>query len=112
MHKLSVVIVFLFTFLFGCHPAFAALPSTTVWEVRSTATAANVNGGGFNPSVASPGTDYSQQDASQFSGSDLASTVGTTNPCVVTSASHNFVSSDNGILIHINSGTNWTAGWY
>ncbi len=42
-----------------------ALPATTVWEVRSSATASNVNGGAFDS--AGTGTDYSQQDAAQRS---------------------------------------------
>jgi len=106
-----VALFFILIFLFGSN-ARAAIASGAVWEVRATATAANVNGGAFNPNNASPGTDYSQQDSSQFNGTNLASSNGSTNPCVVTSATHNFVSTDNGNYIHINSGTNWTAGWY
>jgi hypothetical protein len=89
-----------------------ALAASTVFEIRQQATAANVNSGGFNPSNATPGTDYSQQLTAQYTFADLASTIGTTNPPVVTSASHSFVSADCGNLIHINSGTNWTAGFY
>ncbi len=100
----------LFLVLFSVN-AFAVTPATTtVLEIRASATAANVNGGGFNPSNASPGTDRSQSDTSFANGTDLASTSGTTNPCVVTSASHNFVAADNGNILHINSGTNWTSG--
>lgn len=92
--------------------ANAALPAGAIWEVRTAGTSGNVNGGFYNPLNASPGTDYSQQNGPQYTFTDLASTSGTTTPCVVTSASHNFVSTDNGNAIHITAGTNWTAGWY
>jgi len=84
------------------------LPSTGVWEVRSTG--ADTNGGGFDS--AASGTDYSQQAAAQFSGTDLASANGTTNPSVVTSASHNFVATDVGNFIQVTAGTNWSTGFY
>jgi hypothetical protein len=90
-----------------------ALSASMVWEFRATATAANVNGGGFNPNnAASNTTDYSKQDAAQYGFSDLATSSGTTNPSVVTSASHSFVTADVGNLLHILSGTSWLAGWY
>jgi hypothetical protein len=90
-----------------------ALSSTMVWEVRSTATAGNVNGGGFNPSNAAGNTtDYSQQNAAQYTGTDLASSNGTNATPTVTSASHTFVSTDVGNIIFISAGTNWTAGRY
>ena len=38
--------------------------STGVWEVRP-GVGSDSNGGGFDPSVASPGTDYSQQNSAQ-----------------------------------------------
>lgn len=87
-----------------------AVSASTVWEVRSTGTAGNVNGGGFVTGAS--GTDYSQQDASQYSGTNLASANGTTNPSVITSATHNFVAADVGNIIRISAGTNWTTGWY
>lgn len=95
-----------------CSTTFGAVNAGTVWEWRSTATGSMVNGCGYDSTVASAGTDYSQQDSAQFAFSDLATTNGTTNPCVVTSASHNFVSTDNGDIIHIASGGTFTAGWY
>jgi hypothetical protein len=87
-----------------------AIGQNVAWEIRSTATAGNVNGGGFDNSLG--GTDYSQQDASQYNGTDLASSNGTTNPSVVTSATHTFVAADVGNLINITAGTNWTTGRY
>lgn len=90
-----------------------AWSATTVMEIRASATAGNVNGGGFNPSNgAANATDYSQQDAAQYGFTDLASTDGTTNPSTVTSASHTFDSNDVGNFLKVNSGTNWTVGWY
>jgi hypothetical protein len=91
--------------------AYGAIGNTAVWEVEQNATASDVNGGGFDPGIGTCGTDYSQQAAAQFSFTDLATTTGTTT-CVVTSASHNFVSTDSCNAVHINSGTSWTAGWY
>lgn len=85
-----------------------ALSANTVWEVR--AAGAITNGGGFVTGAS--GTDFSQQDNAQYSGTNLASANGTTNPSVVTSATHNFVAADVGNLIHVTAGTNWTAGFY
>lgn len=85
-----------------------SLGSGTYLEVRTAGS--DTNGGGF-VNNGGGGTDYSQQNAAQYSYSDLASTTGTTNPTVVTSASHSFVSADVGNLMHV-SGTNWTTGWY
>lgn len=91
--------------------SFAALASTTQWEVRTTGNANN--GGGFNPSNATPGTDFSQQDAAEDSGTDLASADGDANPCVVTSATHNFVDADEGNIIKIyETGDGFTVGYY
>jgi hypothetical protein len=89
-------------------PGWATLPFTSVWEVRTTG--ADTNGGGFDSAKA--GTDYSQQNAAQFAFTDLASSNGSTSPCAVTSASHNFVAADVGNFIQITAGTNWTTGFY
>jgi len=83
-----------------------ALPATAVWEIRSTATANNVNGGGFNS--ARGGTDYSLQDAAQVAQADGTSTASTT----FTSALATFTSVMVGNYLHITSGTGATAGWY
>ncbi len=50
-------------------PCFASLPNTLNWDVRTGG--ASTNGGGFDPSVASPGTDYSQQNSAQIAYTDL-----------------------------------------
>jgi hypothetical protein len=77
----------------------------TVFEVRSTGS--DTNGGGF---VAGSGTDYSQQDSAQASGTNLA--VDATTNTKVTSASHSFVAADVGNLINISAGTGFTTGVY
>lgn len=80
--------------------SYAAIPADAVWEVRSTATSGNVNGGGFNPSNANFLTDG-------------AATSATGNAAVFTSASYNFVANDVGAKLFIKSGTNWNAVcWY
>jgi hypothetical protein len=85
-----------------------ALSSATVLEVRTTGV--DTNGGGFV--TGATGTDFSQQAAAQYSGTNLASTNGTTNPSVITSATHSFVATDVGNIIQITAGTNWTQGFY
>lgn len=86
-----------------------ALPSTGVIEIRSTATAGNVNGGGFNSALG--GTDYTLQDTAQLALTDLAST-SASGWLTLTSATGGFTSAMVGNYIHIASGTNFTAGWY
>lgn len=83
-----------------------ALPAATVFEVRTTGS--DSNGGGFVAGAS--GTDYSQQDSAQYSGTNLVID-GTTNT-KVTSATHNFVATDVGNLIQITAGTGFTTGFY
>lgn len=82
-----------------------ALPANTIWEVRPSV-GTDTNGGGFV--LGASGTDYSKQDSAQYSFSDLTSV----SSLVISSTSHNFVATDVGNLIHINSGTGFTAGFY
>lgn len=89
-------------------PMWAAVSSNTQWDVRTTGN--DNNGGGFVAGAS--GTDFSQQSAAQYTFADLASSNGTTNPCVVSSASHSFVAADVGNILHVSAGTNWTTGWY
>lgn len=56
--------------------------------------------------------DYSQTTAAGFTATDLASVTGTTVPSTVTSVTNPFTKAMVGNLIHVNSGTSWTAGWY
>lgn len=76
-----------------------------VFEVRSTG--ATTNGGGFKTGAS--GTDWSQQDAAQYSVTDGV-TAGTT---TITSATANFGTDVVGNVIYVQGGTGAvTAGWY
>lgn len=101
-----------------CPFAQAALPGTTVWEVRTTGS--DSNGGGFV--TAGSGTDYSQNDnknaaaCSNCGSSTLnlsttdAVAVGTT---TITSATANFTAAIVDNVIYLAGGTGTlTAGWY
>lgn len=85
-----------------------AISANTVWEVRTTGS--DSNGGGFVTGAA--GTDYSQQDGSQYAFADLASSNGTNGTPSVTSASHSFAAADVGNIIRITAGSNWTTGFF
>lgn len=91
----------------GTQSALAALPSSLAWEVRSTGS--DNNGGGFDPSVASPGTDYSQQDTAQIAYTDLVIGATTTQ---FTSSAHPVTSAIVGDTIQIISGAGCTTGFY
>ena len=86
-----------------------ALPAASVWEVRPTV-GSDTNGGGFV--TGSSGSDYSQQNSKNTSGSDISTTdavaVGTT---TLTSATANFSTAIPGNIIFL-SGSGITAGWY
>lgn len=72
-----------------------------VFEFNASATANNVNGGGFSPNNANFPTNLTTDP----------NTANTASP-VVSSASYNFVAADVGHWLFIQSGTNWIAGWY
>lgn len=78
------------------------------FEVRTTGN--DSNGGGFVAGAS--GTDFSQQNAAQYTFSDLASSNGTSGTPQVTSASHSFVAADVGNIMQITAGTNWTTGFF
>lgn len=78
-----------------------ALAATSIIEIQSTATAGNLNGGGFNPNNANMLTDLTTN----------SNTANTSAP-IVSSASYNFVAGDVGNWLYIKAGTNWTVGWY
>jgi hypothetical protein len=84
-----------------------ALSASVVWEIRPSI-GSDSNGGGFNPSVSSPGTDYSQQNSAQYTGTD-GTAAGT---AAFTSVSHSFVAADVGNMINIASGSGFTTGYY
>lgn len=101
------------TLLLTPYLCYGAIGATCVWEVRSTATANNLNGGGYT----SGGTDYSQQDAAQEcwaaggcnQTNDLATDGAGTG---LSSVSGGFTSAMVGNIIHITAGTGLTVGWY
>lgn len=82
-----------------------ALSANTVFEIRSTATANNVNGGGFVTGAS--GVDYSQQDAAQYALTG-ATSAGADAIILHASAHANMV----GNIAKVVSGTNATVGWY
>ena len=86
-----------------------AIAATTIWECMQDATANMVNGGGFNATNATPGTDYSQQTGAHLTITDLV--IGADNT-TVTSALTAFDSVDPGNILHITAGTGFTVGWY
>lgn len=82
-----------------------AISASTVWEIRSDATAGNVNGGGFVTGAS--GTDFSQQAAAQY---NLTGCTSAAADAIILNAS---AAADMvGNLAHVISGTNATAGWY
>ena len=81
-----------------------ALSASTILEVRSTGSDTN----SFGFVTGASGTDWSQQDAAQYSVTDGV-TAGTT---TITSASANFGTDVVGNLIYVQGGTApVTAGW-
>src|SRR5437667_6780022 len=85
------------------------LSATVVWEVR-VAGNDTVNGGGFDPGVGVPGTDYSVQDAAQVTYTDLV--IGNPTTTNLTSAAHPFTAAHVGNIINISASAGFTAGRY
>jgi hypothetical protein len=98
--------VFFLSLLLATGLLHAALPATTVWEVRPTVGSDTAASGCFDSTKS--GTDYSQQNAAQYSGTNLVSV----SSLVVSSATHNFVAADVGNCIQITAGTGFTTGFY
>ena len=90
----------------GCYQVTSTASNAAVLD-RSPSAAGNSNLGTYD---LYGGVDYTQQDAAAFSGTNL--TVDATTNTLVTSAVHNFVSTDVGNLIQITAGAGWTAGFY
>lgn len=84
--------------------AFSAVTATSVWEVWTTG--ASGNGGCFDPSVGSPGTDRSQQSGSQKTYSDLV--INGADSTKATSAGVPLVAADVGNCYNITGGTGFT----
>ena len=82
-----------------------AIASTIEWEVRSTATAGNANGGGYKPGAS--GTDFSQQNAAQYN------LTGVTTAAADAILLHASAAADMvGNIANITGGTNFTVGRY
>lgn len=81
------------------------ISAAAVWEIRSTATASNVNGGFFVTGAS--GTDFSQQNAAQYALTGVT-TSGSGAVFLTASAANDMV----GNGCRVVSGTNFTAGWY
>lgn len=78
-----------------------AIAATTYWHALSGATAAMVNGGGFNTANANFVSDFTTD-----------TNTGNTSSPVISSASYNFDAGDVGAWFYVKSGTNWTPGFY
>lgn len=84
------------------------LPATAVIEVRTDG--ADTNGGGFDPAIASAGTDRSQQAAAHASGTNLVVDASTNTD--VAPDGYTPTAADIGNYLQIAVGTGWTAGFY
>ncbi len=84
-----------------------AINASAVWRVRPGGS--NVNGGGYDAAISGAGTDYSQQDAAQVSGT-AGTAAGTTT--FTDATANNFTSAMIGNAIWIASGAGFTAGAY
>lgn len=82
-------------------PAWAEIPAGAVWTIRSTATAANINGALFDTGAS-------------FALTDGSATSATGNSPVLSSGLYTFVAGDVGHWVYIvsNTGANVTRGWY
>ena len=76
-----------------------AISPSTVFQVQNTATAGNVNGGGFNPA-----------NANGIADGVIAS--GTGGSPTLTTAAYTFVAGDVNHWIYFKTQTNMIAGWY
>jgi hypothetical protein len=88
-----------------------AVNATAIWRVRPSGN--NANGGGYDPGISSPGTDYSQQNSPQvtFNGSTVtAVTAGAS--ATITITGYTVAATDVANALNITGGTNFTAGWY
>jgi hypothetical protein len=111
LKRLTTLIVITWLSCVLTNSAFATLGAATVWEVRTTG--ATTGGGGFDSGVAVPGTDFSQQNAAEDSGTDLTCADGDAAAPVIASATHNFVAADEGNIINITeAGDGFTLGRY
>lgn len=82
-----------------------------IWRVRPSGN--NSNGGGFDPTVTSPGTDRSQQDAAfeTFNGTTTVLANASASTTVVVTG-YSTTANDVGNVVHVTGGTNFLPGWY
>lgn len=88
-----------------------ALTSAQQWWVRAGGN--ELNGGGYDASIASPGTNYADQDAAQvtFNGTTVtATTSGVSTTIAITG--YTVATTDVANILRIASGTNFIAGYY
>ena len=104
MKKTLLFILLTLCFLCVSPKALSSTTTGTNWYVRTSGSDAS-NGGGFDPTVASPGTNFANQDAVQITYSDLL--IGTPNT-TATSVGHAFDSTIPGNVFKITSGVNFT----
>lgn len=103
MKKLLTILTVIMLSLVACRNSFATLNAAIVWEVRTTGNAAN--GGGYK--TGATGTDYSQQDAAQYS---LTGVTTTAADAILLTASAAAVMVGN--IANITGGTNFLTGRY
>jgi hypothetical protein len=93
-------------------PSFGALSAYVVFEVRPGA-GADANGAGYDQSVMSPGTDWSQQNAAHvtFNGSTITATTAAASATIVITG-YTVAATDPGNMLQISGGINFTTGFY
>lgn len=88
-----------------------ALNASMVWRIRTGGS--NLNGGGYDAAIATPGTDYTDSDSPRvtFNGTTItATTSGTSTTIAITG--YTVAATDIANIVRIASGANFTAGYY
>lgn len=90
-----------------------ALSANQTWYNRTGASVSELNGGGFDPSVTSPGVNYADQNAPQvtLNGTTITLTTSGTSATVLATG-FSTSANDVGNTVRIASGTNFTTGYY
>ena len=94
-------------YLLAANPAYALVTENSRWEVRTTATAGNLNGCAYDPFYGE--TDGTQQNEHAYHATDLRIGSATTQ---VGSLTVPFLSSHTGNALHVTAGTGFTQGWH
>lgn len=89
-----------------------AISATQVWEVEG-GTGSDSNGGGFDPGVTSPGTDYSKQASPHvaFNGSTISATASGASATIVITG-YTVATTDVGNTVQITGGTGFLTGFF